>query len=106
MSETGQTETADPIIAPASVPTGAAIVQTPTTIAPLVAADGTPAFIVQVAVGTQNYSFPNAASWTHNADNSLDIYDDNGNLIGSYMQGVATSVQLVPAPPPPVTPSA
>ena len=45
----------------------------------------------------------NAASWNHNSDGSLDIYDINGALVASYLPGVAQYVQLIRIPSAPAT---
>ena len=99
MTDLTPTPVVEPVVTtPVPVDTGMAIVTSPTKIAPLTAADGT-VYIVQVmnAVGGTIFS-SNAATWTHNADSSLDIYDANACLVASFPSGQWTNVQLVPAP--------
>lgn len=83
----------DPIVASPLI--GTAIVATPTSVAPLTAADGT-TYIVQVMnPGSGTITPANAATWTHNADGSLDVYDGNAMLIASFPSGQWMNVQLV-----------
>jgi hypothetical protein len=88
----------EPVVTPPVAVDGMAIVTSPTKIAPLTAADGV-VYIVQVMNAVGGTIFPsNAATWTHNADSSLDIYDANACLVASFPSGQWTNVQLVPAP--------
>ena len=77
--------------------TATAIVTTPTTVAPLATADGT-TYVVQVMIPGQGTVLPiNAASWSHAADGSLDVYDQSANLVASFPSGQCINVQLVTA---------
>ena len=89
----------EPIIA-APVATGIAIVASPTSVAPLCPADGA-VYVVQVMnPGNGTITPANAATWTHNADGSLDVYDANADLIASFPGGQWANVQLVQVTPP------
>ena len=89
-------------ITPESV--GTAIVSTVTAIAPLTDANGT-SYAVSVRNGQGGTEFPlNAASWTHNSDGSLDIFDSGALLVASYPEGMWWNAQLVYAPEPAVPP--
>ena len=97
------TDTATTSTAPTSdTPAATSIVATPTTVAPLTDTSGN-TYVVQVSRGTMNDQPTNAASWNHNSDGSLDIYDINGALVASYLPGVAQYVQLIRIPSAPAT---
>ena len=104
MTDTSIPVVSDPVVSgpvvaePVAVSTGTAIVASPTTIAPLISADGT-AYIVQVMnPGNGTITPMNAATWSENASGGLDVCDANGNLVASFASGSWTSVQLVQAP--------
>lgn len=90
------TDISVPVVpSPPITPDGTAIIATPTKVASLVAADGA-TYIVQVMNASNGTITPaNAATWTHNADGSLDVYDANACLIASFPSGQWTNVQLV-----------
>ena len=98
MTDTPISVTPEPIATPQPVDpllTATAIVTTPTTVAPLTTADGT-TYVVQVMIPGQGTVLPvNAASWSHDSNGDLDVYDASGNLVASWPGGQWTNVQLV-----------
>ena len=88
-----------PIVTPVVADPGMAIVTTPTKIAPLTASDGA-VYVVQVMNAANVTITPtNAATWTHNADGSLDIYAANACLVASFPSGQWSNVQLIQVSP-------